>query len=75
MSEHIYIIILAIALHYVIEVNKDLGDYYCPQNCEVNHNHIVNEIEKEKVNNEIRKFSSRISIQRREQEEDSIRAK
>ena len=75
MSEHIYIIILAITLHYAIEYNKDLGLYGCPQYCEISHNHIISKKQKEKVNNEIRKFSSRVSIQRREQEEDSVRAK
>ena len=68
-------IILAITIHYVIEYSEGLGDYNCPQKCKVEHSHIISKKQREKVSNEIREFSSRISIQRREQEKDSIRIK
>ena len=68
MSENIALILFAILLHYMLENSVKFADYSCPIYCKVEHKHITQE-----VINEVRELNNRVLIQRREQEEDSIR--
>jgi hypothetical protein len=43
LRDDIIIIIFSIAIHYILEFGKDMGDYECPVYCEINHEHIKQE--------------------------------
>jgi hypothetical protein len=47
LYEDLIIIILAISIHYAMDLGRDMGNYSCPVYCEVKHKHVI---KKEKLN-------------------------